>query len=188
MRARTVTAATVAALALTALAVPATMPGAPSGASAAELPRCAEKNLTVRAEPSDDSAGVLKLSVRNDSARACLVDRVPTVTYGDLDGAALPLPTVPHAGRTLAAHTTVYAAVLSVSTEPKGGDEEARTVLSVNVAAVPDHDGRTFQALKLGAPAGVRVWEPVTTLWQTSADRAAQVLQEQTTGKGAIAA
>ncbi|MEV1021216.1 DUF4232 domain-containing protein [Streptomyces sp. NPDC050264] len=186
MRARPVTAATVAALALTALAVP----SAVSGASGAELPRCAEKNLTVRAEPSDDSddADVLKLSVRNDAARACLVDRVPTVTYGDLDGAALPLPTVPHAGRALAAHTTVYAAVLSVSSDPKDSDDEARTVPSVNVAAVPDHDGRTFQALKLGAPVGVRVWEPVTTLWQSSPDRAAQVLQEETTGKGTIAA
>ncbi|MGY0021868.1 DUF4232 domain-containing protein [Streptomyces sp. YJ-C3] len=182
MHVRPVTAATVAALALTALAAPTAW----ADASAAELPRCAEKDLTVRAEPSDDADDVLKLSVRNDSARACLVDRVPTITYGDLDGAALPLPTVPHAGRTLAAHGTAYAAVRSVS-DSDDAEKEARTVMYVNVAAVPDHDGRTFQALKLGAPAGVRVWEPVTTLWQSSPDRAAQVLEEETTGRGTLA-
>ncbi|NEB81156.1 DUF4232 domain-containing protein [Streptomyces sp. SID14478] len=183
MRARPVTAATVTALALAALAAPAAW----TGASAAAPPRCAEKDLTVRAEPSDESADVLKLSVRNDSTRACLVDRVPTVTYGELDGAALPLPTVPHAGHTLAPHSTAYAAVLSVAATDDA-DKEARTVMSVNVAAVPDHNGRTFQALKLGSPTGVRVWEPVTTLWQSSPERAAQVLQEETTGRGTIAA
>ncbi|MEU6387737.1 DUF4232 domain-containing protein [Streptomyces sp. NPDC046939] len=175
---------TATAVAVTALAAPV---AASSGVSAATLPRCAEKDLTLRAEPSDGSDGVLKLSVRNDSGRACLVDRVPTVTYGDLDGAALPVPAVPHAGRELAAHTTVYAAVRSLS-DAKDAEDEARTVLTVHVVTVPDHDGRTFQALKLGAPAGVRVYEPVTTVWQPSARRAETVLEEQTTGRGTIAA
>lgn len=188
MRARHVTAATAAALALTALGSLAAVaaPGV-ADASPVALVRCAEKDVTVRAEPSDDSDGVLKLSVRNDSAKACLVDRVPTVTYGDLDGAALPLPTVPHAGYTLAAHASAYAAVRSVSDSDDAKDE-ARTVLYVTVAAVPDHDGSRFQALALGSPAGVHVWEPVTTLWQSSPARAGQVLQEETTGRGAIAA
>lgn len=175
---------TAAAVAVAAIAAPV---AASSGASAAALPRCAEKDLTLRAAPSDDSDGVLKLSLRNDAARDCLVDRVPTVTYADLDGAALPVPTVPHAGRTLAAHTTVYAAVRSLS-DSKDAEDGARTVLSVHVVTVPEHDGRTFQALKLGAPAGVRVYEPVTTLWQSSAHRAETVLEEQTTGRGMFAA
>ncbi|GAA2304619.1 DUF4232 domain-containing protein [Streptomyces kunmingensis] len=190
MRVRRATAATVTAVALTALTASTALvaPAASAGTATAAKPApCAEKNLTVRAEPSDDSDGVLRLSVRNDSARACLVDRVPTVTYGDLDGAALPVPTVRHAGRSLAPHTTVYAAVLSLS-DSKDADDEARTVMSLHVAAVPDHDGRTFQVLKLGAPAGLAVYDPVTTLWQSSPHRATQVLLEETTGRGIIAA
>lgn len=142
--------------------------------------------MTVRAEPSEDNADILKLSVRNDSSKACLVDRVPTVTYGELDGAALPLPTVPHAGRALAAHDTAYAAVLSVS-DPEDAKDEAPAVMYVTIAAIPDHQGRSFQALTLGSPTGVRVWEPVTTLWQPSASHAQQVLEKETTGRGTLA-
>ncbi|MEB8342220.1 DUF4232 domain-containing protein [Streptomyces endophyticus] len=188
MRARHVTrhaaAAVAAALALTALTVPAS--GAAGSAAPAALARCGENDVTVRADPSDDNADILKLSVRNDSSKACLVDRVPTVTYGELDGAALPLPTVPHAGRTLAAHHTAYAAVLSVS-NPEDAKDEAPAVMYVTVAAVPDHQGRSFQALTLGSPTGVRVWEPVTTLWQSSSSQARQVLMEETTGRGTLA-
>ncbi|MFI7382676.1 DUF4232 domain-containing protein [Streptomyces sp. NPDC049813] len=181
MRARLATVALAAAAALTALAAPTA-----SARPTATLSPCAEKDLTVRAEPSDGSDGVIKLSVRNDAGRACLVDRVPTVTYGELDGAALPVPQMRHAGRTLAGHHTLYAAVRSLS-DSKDAEQEARTVLSLHVSAVPDHDGRTFQVLKLGAPAGLRVYEPVTTLWQTSPDRAAEVLLEETTGRGVLA-
>ncbi|MCE0448071.1 hypothetical protein LT493_42885 [Streptomyces tricolor] len=35
---------------------------------------------------------VLRVSVTNRGTRACVVDRVPTVTFGNLDGAALPVP------------------------------------------------------------------------------------------------
>lgn len=188
MRARHVSrhaaAAAVAALTLTALTVPTA--GAAGSASRAAPERCGENDVTVRARPSDDNADILRLSVRNDSSKACLVDRVPTVTYGELDGAALPLPMVPHAGRTLAAHDTAYAAVLSVS-DPEDAKDEAPAVMFVTVAAVPDHQGRSFQALTLGSPTGVRVWEPVTTLWQSSASKAQKVLVEQTTGRDTMA-
>ncbi|MGY0489649.1 DUF4232 domain-containing protein [Streptomyces sp. WG-D5] len=173
-------AAVTAALALTALAAP------PALSAPAALARCGENDLTVRAEPSDDSADILKLSVRNDSSKACLVDRVPTVTYGDLDGAALPLPAVPHSGRTLAAHDTAYAAVLSVS-DSDDAEDRAPAVMYVTVTALPDQEGRTFQALTLGSPTGVRVWEPVTTLWQSTSAGAERVLEEQTTGRGTLA-
>lgn len=181
MRPRHRTAATVAALALAALTVPAASAAA-SAPAGRELPRCAEKDLTLRAAPDDSDGDVLRLSLRNDSGRACLVDRVPIITYGDLDGAALPLPTVPHAGRTLDAHRTVYAAVRSVTDFDKE-EREVSTVMSVTVAAVPEHHGSTFQALTLGAPTGVRVWAPVTTLWQSTEKGAAKVLEEQTTGQ-----
>ncbi|MZD10462.1 DUF4232 domain-containing protein [Streptomyces sp. SID5785] len=186
MRARHLTAATTAALALAALTVPAATAAPADATPAAALPRCAEKNLTLRAEPTDDDGDVLRLSLRNDSGRACLVDRVPIVTYGDLDGAAMPLPTVPHAGRTLAAHATAYAAVRSV-TDFDEKEKDVRTVMSVTVSAVPEHHGSTFQALTLGAPTGVRVWSPVTTLWQSSQKEAATVLEEQTTGRSQYA-
>ncbi|MFF3489906.1 DUF4232 domain-containing protein [Streptomyces sp. NPDC002795] len=185
MRARHVTchaaAAITAALALTALAVPAA-----GAAGSAALARCGENDVTVRAEPSDDNADILRLSVRNDSSKACLVDRVPTVTYGELDGAALPLPMVPHAGRTLAAHDTAYAAVLSVSDSEEAKDK-APAVMYVTVTAVPDHQGSSFQALTLGSPTGVRVWEPVTTLWQSSASQAQRALEKETMGLGTLA-
>ncbi|MFZ3562477.1 DUF4232 domain-containing protein [Streptomyces sp. BH055] len=188
MRARHVTrhaaAATVAALALTALAAPTA--GAAGSASPAVLARCGENDVTVRAQPSEDNADILRLSVRNDTSKPCLVDRVPTVTYGELDGAALPLPMVPHAGRTLAAHDTAYAAVLSVS-DAEDAKDEAPAVMYVTVTVVPDQEGRSFQALTLGSPTGVRVWEPVTTLWQSSASQARQVLMEETTGRGTLA-
>ncbi|MET9497985.1 DUF4232 domain-containing protein [Streptomyces sp. NPDC006552] len=182
MRARPATVALAAAVALTALAAPAASAGTPAGKPAP----CAEKDLTVRAEPSDGSDGVIALSVRNDAARACLVDGAPTVTYGELDGAALPVPEPRHGGRTLAGHHTLHAAVRSLS-DSEDAEKDARTVMSLHVSAVPDHDGRTFQVLKLGAPAGLRVYEPVTTLWQPSPARAAQVLLEETTGRGVLA-
>ncbi|MYW66980.1 DUF4232 domain-containing protein [Streptomyces sp. SID8379] len=186
MGVRHVTAAAAAALALTAGVAPVAFAGAPAATPAA-LPRCAELDLTVRAEPSDATDGVLMLSVRNDTAKDCVVDRVPTVTYGELDGAALPVPAVPHGGRTLGAHDTVYAAVRSLS-DSDDAAEQARVVTSVRVAASPDQDGRAFQALTLGAPAGLEVWEPVTTQWQPSATRAEEVLHAEVTGRGSYAA
>ncbi|MCX3062832.1 DUF4232 domain-containing protein [Streptomyces beihaiensis] len=177
MRPRHALAVAAAAFCLAALA-------APVGAAAEPVsaPRCAEKDLTLRAAPSDDTdgSGTIKLSVRNDSSRACLVDRVPTVTYGDLDGAALPVPASPHRARTLAAHTTAYAEVRSL-TASDGAEKQAPTVMYVTVAAAPDQQGHRFQVLDLGAPAGLPVWEPVTTLWQTSPSRADRVLHQQAT-------
>ncbi|MER5951509.1 DUF4232 domain-containing protein [Streptomyces sp. NPDC001904] len=172
MRARHIAAAAAAALSLAALTAPAAVSATPAA--------CGENDLTLRAEPSDDSDGVIKLSVRNESGRACTVDVAPTVTYGDLDGAAQPRPATKSGTYELAAHATAYAAVRSLAATDS--DEQPRTVPSLRVAASPDQSGRGFQAMTLGAPTGIQVWEPVTTPWMASPARAAQVIEDQTAG------
>ncbi|MBO1332910.1 DUF4232 domain-containing protein [Streptomyces sp. VRA16 Mangrove soil] len=173
MRARHLSAVAAAALTLTALT-------APAAVSAGRPAVCSENDLTVRAEPSDDTEGVVMLSVRNDSAKACAIAGAPTVTYGDLDGAAQPRP-VPHGDHRLAAHATAYAAVRSLAAT-EDAENQGAVVTSIKVAASPDQGGRGFQAMTLGAPAGLRVWEPVTTPWLSSTAHAEQVVRDETEG------
>ncbi|MFD8570285.1 DUF4232 domain-containing protein [Streptomyces sp. NPDC059639] len=177
MRARHIAAAAAAALTLAALT-------APAAVSASAPAACSENDLTLRAEPSDTSDGVIKVSVRNDSGRACTVDVAPTVTYGDLDGAAQPRPATEAGSYELAAHASAYAAVRSLAASSDSADrpEQPPTVPSLRVAASPEQSGRGFQAMTLGAPTGLPVWEPVTTPWEASAARAEQVVQDQTSG------
>jgi len=117
----------------------------------------------------------VRLSVRNDSSHTCLVDRVPLVTYGDLDGAALPFPLSGDAAYKLDAGKSAHAVVRSLS---PSGDSDARSVGYVVVAANPEHDGRKFTAASLDEPGGLRVWEPVTTLWQPTRALADEVMAE----------
>lgn len=175
MRARHIAAAAATALSLAALT-------APAAVSAAAPAACGENDLTLRAEPSDDSDGVIKLSVRNDSDRACTVDVAPTVTYGDLDGAAQPRPATKSGTYELAAHSTAYAALRSLAATDTDSGEQPPTVPSLRVAASPDQSGRGFQAITLGAPTGIQVWEPVTTPWLASPARAEKVIEDQTAG------
>ncbi|MGW7821097.1 DUF4232 domain-containing protein [Streptomyces puniciscabiei] len=134
--------------------------------------RCAENSLTVRAKAASGDPTVLRVSVTRRGASACVVDRVPTVTFGDLDGAALPTPEGGTGGYRLAAGQTAYADVRTIA-DP--ADPEARRVDTVTVAASAAHRGRSFTAARLGAGRRVLVWEPVTTWWQptrAAADRA----------------
>ncbi|MEV7689815.1 DUF4232 domain-containing protein [Streptomyces bungoensis] len=133
---------------------------------------CARKVLTVRAEAAAADRTVVRVSVTNHGTRACLVDRVPTVTFGDLDGVALPVPAT--SGGTYALHVgrTAYADVRTIS-DPK--DPEARRVPGIGVSASAYQWGRSFTAARLGTGREVVVWEPVTTWWQptaAAADRA----------------
>ncbi|MEU6666772.1 DUF4232 domain-containing protein [Streptomyces sp. NPDC046727] len=128
--------------------------------------RCAEKSLTVRAKAAASDSTVLRVGVTNRGARACVVDRVPTVTFGDLDGAALPVPEGGTGTYRLAAGGTAYADVRTIA-DP--ADPEARRVDTVTVAASAAHWGRSFTAAQLGTGRKVLVWEPVTTWWQKSA-------------------
>ncbi|MBL1108980.1 DUF4232 domain-containing protein [Streptomyces sp. 5-8] len=128
--------------------------------------RCAEKSLTMRAKAADGDPTVLRVSVTNRGARACVVDRVPTVTFGNLDGAALPVPLGGTGGHRLAAGGTGYADVRTIA-DP--ADPEARRVGTVTVAASTTHWGRSFSAAQLGTGRQALVWEPVTTWWKPSA-------------------
>lgn len=156
-------------------------PAHPAAAPAAALKQCAENALTVRAAASGEDH-VLRLSVKNHSSHACLVGHVPLVNYGDLDGAAVPFPLSGSATYKLDAGKTAHAAVRSVSAS---GDSDVRSVGYVVVAANPEHHGQKFTATALAEPGGLRVWSPVTTLWQPTRDRADEVLAESV-GAGAL--
>ncbi|MFE0191514.1 DUF4232 domain-containing protein [Streptomyces sp. NPDC058989] len=167
--ARSLLTAPAAALAATAAAAAAALAAlAPTAdaatATAAPTPTCKEPAVSVSATATRRSE-VLHIKVTNKTARACVVDRIPTVTFGDLDGAAQPVPPTSSAPYRLAAGATAHAAVRTV--DPAGGTRP-RIVDFVTVAADPSHRGRTIDADALDLPRGVAVWEPVTTWWQPS--------------------
>ncbi|MEW1890872.1 DUF4232 domain-containing protein [Streptomyces sp. NBC_00523] len=162
MRLRTaLTTAVVTAAATTALTAPA--------ASAATAP-CQEKDLRVTAGPGG-SQNTARISVVNEGGRACAVDRIPTVTFRGLDGSAQPVPPSTSGPYVLSPGEHGYAAVRTAAP----GTTEGHVVRSLSVAADPAHYGVTFAASAVGMADGIRVWEPVTTLWHASpgtADRA----------------
>ncbi|MGW8888393.1 DUF4232 domain-containing protein [Streptomyces sp. NPDC055749] len=152
---------------------------ATSAAPAAAAPgpaMCAESALRVAAAASPDVADVVRISVTNQGARPCVVDRIPTVVFGDLDGPALPVPDTESAPYRLGAGRSAYAAVRTL--DP--ASTELRLVDQVTVAGHPAHRGRTFDAASLGMPDGIRVFEPVTTWWHTTRAEADAVLAEHT--------
>ncbi|WP_327426417.1 MULTISPECIES: DUF4232 domain-containing protein [unclassified Streptomyces] len=171
MRIRTVLALSSAATALL-LAVPQSGSAAPRPVRPA---KCAEKVLTLRAGQSADPT-VVHISVTNRSARACTVDRIPTVTFGDLDGAALPTPVGESGPYRIGAGRTAYAAVRTIA-DP--ADREARRVDTITVSADPFRFGRTFTARELGAGDAVLVWEPLTTWWKPSVAAADKALDNK---------
>jgi hypothetical protein len=95
------------------------------------------------------------------------VDRVPTVTFGNLDGAARPEPPVGSAPYTVAARASAYATVRTVLAPPSPAD--VRVVRDIVAAADPAHRGQKVTAAELGLPGGIRVYDPVTSLWQPTA-------------------
>ncbi|GHH49651.1 DUF4232 domain-containing protein [Streptomyces candidus] len=166
-------AASVAALLLTASAAAATSAAATGTRHATApapgpglAPACKEKDLTLKvtAAPTPD---VLALRFTNNGTRACTVDRIPTVSFGKLDGAARPVPQVGSAPYTVGAKASAYATVRTVLAPPSPAD--VRVVRDIVVAADPAHRGRRITAAALGLPAGVRVYDPVTSLWQPTA-------------------
>ncbi|MFB7914361.1 DUF4232 domain-containing protein [Streptomyces sp. NPDC056061] len=167
--------ALVPALALgTALASAATTASATAGtapAPAVGAPGiCAEKDLDLRAAPGGQQ-NVVRLDVTNHGPRACVVDRLPTITFRGLDGSAQPSPPAESAPYTLARGARAYAAARTAVP----GTTEGHVVAGLSVAADPSHVGVTFPARAVGMPGGVHVWEPVTTWWHDSraaADRA----------------
>ncbi|MFF9584603.1 DUF4232 domain-containing protein [Streptomyces achromogenes] len=150
-----------------------TAPQSQAAAGHERAAHCAERALTVRAKAATGHPTVLRVSVTNRTARACVVDRVPTVTFGGLDGAALPVPEGGTGSYRLAAGGTAYAAVRTIG-DPR--DPEARRADSVTVAASAAHWGRSFGAGRLGTGRQVLVWEPVTTWWQPTARAADRII------------
>ncbi|MFI1760555.1 DUF4232 domain-containing protein [Streptomyces sp. NPDC020800] len=135
--------------------------------------RCAEKSLTLRAKADSHDPTLVRVGVTNRSTHACVVDRVPTVTFGGLDGAALPVPQGGTGTYRLGAGKTGHAALRTI-VDP--ADPEVRRADSVTVAASASQWGRTFTAVQLGTGRDVRVWEPVTTWWQPTAAAADRAL------------
>lgn len=142
------------------------LPTAAPGTTPPPAPLCAEQHLTfkVTAAPTPN---ILQLRFTNHGPRACTVDRVPTVTFGELDGAARTEPPVGSAPYQVAAGATAYATMRTVLAPPTPGD--VRTVRDIVVAAHPDHYGVRITAGALGLPQGVKVYDPVTSLWQSMA-------------------
>jgi hypothetical protein len=151
---------------------------APQGLAAqpaAKTPVCKSKVLKPAAKQAKDTR-VVHISVKNTGTRTCTVDRLPVVTFGDLDGAAQPVPSGESGPYKVGAGKTVHAAVRTIADLR---DPEARRVDTVTVSANPDLDGRTFTLKQLGASKKVKVWEPVTTWWKPSKAAADKALAKE---------
>jgi hypothetical protein len=163
------------------------LPATAAGHAAARTATCAQRELAVEARAVSADPTVVRVRVTSRAGHGCTVDPIPTVTFGNLDGTAQPVPAGPSGpsdpsgpsapfdpsapldpsgSYRLDPGRTAYAAVRTV-TDPT--DPSVRRVDTLTVAAHPAHRGRTFTAAALGAGSAIRVWEPVTTRWQASA-------------------
>jgi hypothetical protein len=168
MRARSLLAASAVAASLALALPPALAAAAPQQAQAA--PACREAKVKLKVAKTD-KPHVFRLTVRNDDVRACRVDRVPTITFGNLDGAAQPVSSATSRTHTLAAGATAHAKVRTIK---RPGDPLARTVRTVHVITEQRHRGTSFTARTVSGTNRVTVYDPVTTWWhgtQGGADR-----------------
>ncbi|MFE3827946.1 DUF4232 domain-containing protein [Streptomyces sp. NPDC059092] len=154
-----------------------------TGASAAAVPTASPAAVAVcRAGAVETTATrtatphVIRISVTHKGGAACVVDRIPTVTFGELDGAARPVPAAASAPYRLAAGGSAYAAVRTLDPAAEG----SRAVAFLTVAADPSHHGTRFDAASVGSSGTIRVWDPVTTLWQSTAAKADAALAAAT--------
>ncbi|MFM9593697.1 DUF4232 domain-containing protein [Streptomyces scabiei] len=151
---------------------------APQGLAAqpaAKTPVCKAKVLKLAAKQAKDTR-VVHISVKNTGTRTCTIDRLPVVTFGDLDGAAQPVPSGESGPYKVGAGKTVHAAVRTIADLK---DPEARRVDTITFSANPNLDGRTFTLKQLGASKKVKVWEPVTTWWKPSRAAADKALEKE---------
>ncbi|MFD0024612.1 DUF4232 domain-containing protein [Streptomyces sp. NPDC058382] len=165
----TATLTATAAVALTATGASAA-PDAASTGAAARPGICQEQALRITASPGG-GRNVARIAVTNRGGGTCVVDRIPTVTFRGLDGSAQPVPPATSGAYSLSPGESGYAAVRTAAP----GTTEGHVVSTLSVAADPSHYGVTFGGATVGMDHGIRVWEPVTTLWHTSraaADRA----------------
>ncbi|WP_329306021.1 DUF4232 domain-containing protein [Streptomyces sp. NBC_01260] len=163
-----------AAVALTATGASAA-PGATPAGTAARPGVCQEKALRISASPGGQRH-VARIAVTNRGGSACVVDRIPTVTFRGLDGSAEPVPPAASGAYVLSPGERGYAAVRTAAP----GTTEGHVVRTLSVAADPSHLGVTFGAAAVGMDGGIRVWEPVSTLWHTSRAAADRALADAT--------
>ncbi|ESQ04976.1 hypothetical protein EES44_27370 [Streptomyces sp. ADI96-15] len=164
MRVRPLLALTAAGAALVALA-PQAGAATAAGRAPLPLPTCRPSAVAVGAEADARDKTVVRITVTNRGRHTCAVDRLPTVTFGDLDGAAQHLPPGESGPYRLVTGEKAYATVRTVGAP---GDE-IRRVGGVTVAGDPSHHGWTFSARELGTGRYVEVWEPVSSWWKGSA-------------------
>ncbi|SFY47565.1 DUF4232 domain-containing protein [Streptomyces sp. F-1] len=150
-----------------------TAPPAHAATGSPQPPPCVQGALKLRASTVPGRPTVVRVSATNTSGRACAIDRVPLVTFGGLDGAALPLPAGGTGRLRLAAGESVHA---DVRTIVRTSDPQARGARSVTVGDWAGRWGRVFAPARLGTGPQVSVWEPVTTWWQPSSAAADRVL------------
>ncbi len=142
----------------------------------ATMPECDTSNLSIQATMESPDENIMAVSVTNEGTDACTIDRIPTATFGDLDGTARPVPTTESAPRVVKSGDSVHAAL---RTAPGMDDDGAQLVQDVTIAASPGHDGRTFSADELGSgDPGVYVYDPVTTWWHPTYADAEEELQK----------
>lgn len=142
----------------------------------ATTPECDTSNLSVEATMESPDENIMAVSVTNEGTDACTIDRIPTVTFGDLDGTTRPVPATESAPRVVKSGDSVHAAL---RTAPGMDDDGAQLVQDVTVAASPGHDGRTFNSDELGAgEPGVYVYDPITTWWHPTYAAAEKELQK----------
>ncbi|MGW0708490.1 DUF4232 domain-containing protein [Streptomyces sp. NPDC002643] len=174
MRIRSVLAYSTAVTAGTALLITAA-PQSLAAQSAAKTPVCKAKALKLGAKQAKDTR-IIHVTVKNTSKHTCAIDRLPVVTFGDLDGAALPVPSGESGPYKVGPGKTVWAAVRTIADLK---DPEARRVSTVQVSANPNLNGRSFTLKQLGASKKVKVWEPVTTWWKPSKAAADKSLKKE---------
>lgn len=174
MRIRSVLAFSTAVTAGTALLITAA-PQSLAAQPAAKTPVCKAKVLKLGAKQAKD-ARIVHITVKNTGNRTCAIDRLPVVTFGDLDGAALPVPSGESGPYKVGPGKTVWATVRTIADLK---DPEARRVDSIQVTANPNFNGRSFTLKQLGANKKVRVWEPVTTWWKPSKAAADKALKKE---------
>lgn len=147
-----------------------------ASANAKTTPECDTSNLSIGATMESPDENIMAVTVTNDGADACTIDRIPTVTFGDLDGSARAVPATESAPRVVKSGDSVHAAL---RTAPGMDDDGAQLVQDVTVAASPGHDGLTFSADELGSgEPGVYVYDPVTTWWHPTFSDAEKELQK----------
>ncbi|MCL6732367.1 DUF4232 domain-containing protein [Streptomyces neyagawaensis] len=151
---------------------------APQGLAAqpaAKVPVCKAKVLKIGAKQAKDTR-IVHITVKNTGTRTCTIDRLPVVTFGDLDGSAQPVPSGESGPYKLGAGKTAYATVRTIADLK---DPEARRVDTIGVSANPNLGGRLFTLKQLGATKKVKVWEPVTTWWKASQAAADKSLKKE---------